>query len=247
MALVSSFLACRRRAQHGIAGLVLFAIATVYAAYQVVQGRPEPETWNALAWVILLFTAFNGVSRTLEEDRPRSVAYLRTAVQPLHFMLARTLHNVIVLSGFACLVLFFMGLLMGWADWDGMRIGWDLSAWHDADCRGTRGHTDLLALIAARAGAGFGMTAVLGPSLVLPVVLVSTSVGQRLDVGRVVGRTLGTTSHFLGHWLQVQGSLGPCSSRTFGARHESNPGNPSSPPLGPCASLGWSCSATRLS
>ena len=50
------------RAQHSIAGLVLFAIATVYAAYQVVQGRPEPETWNALAWIILLFTAFNGVS-----------------------------------------------------------------------------------------------------------------------------------------------------------------------------------------
>ena len=93
------------KAQHGIAGLVLFAVCTVYAAYQVVQGRPEPETWNALAWVILLFTAFNGVSRTLEEDRREVLAYLRTTVQPLHYMLARTLHNVIVLSGLACLVL----------------------------------------------------------------------------------------------------------------------------------------------
>ena len=110
------------RSQHSIAGLVLFAIATVYAAYQVVQGHPEPETWNALAWIILLFTAFNGVSRTLEEDRSEVLAYLRTAVQPLHFMLARTLHNVVVLTGLACLVVFFMGLLLGWAKLDGMRI-----------------------------------------------------------------------------------------------------------------------------
>ena len=68
------------RAQHSIAGLVLFAIATVYAAYQVVQGRPEPETWNALAWIILLFTAFNGVSRTLDEDRSEVLAYLRLSL-----------------------------------------------------------------------------------------------------------------------------------------------------------------------
>ena len=102
------------KAQHGVAGLVLFAVCTVYAANQVVQGRPEPETWNALAWVILLFTAFNGVSRTLEEDRREVLAYLHHR-QPLHYMLARTLYNVIVLAGLACLILGFMGLLMGGA------------------------------------------------------------------------------------------------------------------------------------
>ena len=38
------------RESHGIASLILFAIATVYAVYQVVQGRPDPSTWNAMAW-----------------------------------------------------------------------------------------------------------------------------------------------------------------------------------------------------
>ena len=80
-------------AQHGVTGLVLFAVATVYAVYQVVQGRPEPETWNAMAWVILLFTAFNGVTRGMEEDRPEVLAYLRTTVQPVHYMIARMLQS----------------------------------------------------------------------------------------------------------------------------------------------------------
>ena len=176
------------RSQHSIAGLVLFAIATVYAAYQVVQGRPEPETWNALAWVILLFTAFNGVSRTLEEDRSEVLAYLRTTVQPLHFMLARTLHNVVVLTGLACLVVFFMGLLLGWAKLDGMRIAGFVGGMAlTAVALGTT--LTLLALIAARAGAGFGMTAVLGLPLVLPVVLVSTTLGSELMSGVLLADT----------------------------------------------------------
>lgn len=176
------------RSQHSIAGLVLFAIATVYAAYQVVQGRPEPETWNALAWIILLFTAFNGVSRTLEEDRSEVLAYLRTTVQPLHFMLARTLHNVVVLTGLACLVVFFMGLLLGWAKLDGMRIAGFVGGMAlTAVALGTT--LTLLALIAARAGAGFGMTAVLGLPLVLPVVLVSTTLGSELMSGVLLADT----------------------------------------------------------
>ena len=176
------------RAQHGIAGLVLFAVATVYAVYQVVRGRPEPETWNAMAWVILLFTAFNGVSRSLEEDRPEVLAYLRTAVQPLHFMLARTLHNVVVLSGLSCLVVAFMGLLLGWGNLDGARVGGFVAGMVlTAFALGTT--LTLLALIAARAGAGFGLTAVLGLPLVLPTVLVSTTLGDELMRGVLVADT----------------------------------------------------------
>ena len=176
------------RAQHSVAGLVLFAVATVYAAYQVVQGRPEPETWNALAWIILLFTAFNGVSRTLEEDQTEVLAYLRTTVYPLHFMLARTLHNVVVLSGLACLVVAFMGLLLGWADMSAARFAGFLGGMVlTSVALGTT--LTLLALIAARAGAGFGMTAVLGLPLVLPIVLVSTNLGADLLSGVLVADT----------------------------------------------------------
>ena len=194
------------KAQHGIAGLVLFAVCTVYAAYQVVQGRPEPETWNALAWVILLFTAFNGVSRTLEEDRREVLAYLRTTVQPLHYILARTLHNVIVLSGLACLVLGFMGLLMGSADLSASRLmGFALGMVLTAVALGTT--LTLLALIAARAGSGFGLTAVLGLPLVLPIVLVSTNLGADLLSGVLLADTWHNFA-FLGALAAGSGAFG---------------------------------------
>ena len=174
------------KSKHSLGGLFLFAVSTVYAVYQVVRGRPDPDTWNALAWVILLFTAFNGVSRTLEEDRPEVLAYLRTTVEPLHFMLARMLYNAVVLAGLSCAVLALMGFLLGLGTLQGPRLlaflgGMVLTA----AALGTT--LTLLALIAARAGAGFGMTAILGLPLVLPVVMVATQLGAALMRGVVVG------------------------------------------------------------
>jgi heme exporter protein B len=200
------FLKADLRESHGVAGLVLFAIATVYAVYQVVQGRPDPETWNAMAWVILLFTAFNSVSRPLEEDRPEVLTYLRTTVQPTHYMIARVLHNVLVLSGLSVLVLLFMGLLIGWGNLSDGRLwgfvaGMVMTAW----ALGTT--LTLLALIASRAGAGFGMTAVLGLPLVLPIVLVSTNLGSDLMRGVLVSDCLQNFA-FLGALTAGSGVLG---------------------------------------
>lgn len=200
------FLKADLRESHGVAGLVLFAIATVYAVYQVVQGRPDPETWNAMAWVILLFTAFNSVSRPLEEDRPEVLTYLRTTVQPTHYMIARVLHNVLVLSGLSVLVLLFMGLLIGWGNLSDGRLwgfvaGMVMTAW----ALGTT--LTLLALIASRAGAGFGMTAVLGLPLVLPIVLVSTNLGSDLMRGVLVADCLQNFA-FLGALTAGSGVLG---------------------------------------
>lgn len=200
------FLKADLRESHGVAGLVLFAIATVYAVYQVVQGRPDPETWNAMAWVILLFTAFNSVSRPLEEDRPEVLTYLRTTIQPTHYMIARVLHNILVLSGLSVLVLLFMGLLIGWGNLSDGRLwgfvaGMVMTAW----ALGTT--LTLLALIASRAGAGFGMTAVLGLPLVLPIVLVSTNLGSDLMRGVLVADCLQNFA-FLGALTAGSGVLG---------------------------------------
>ncbi|HBS20192.1 MAG TPA: hypothetical protein DEA66_05045 [Flavobacteriales bacterium] len=121
-------------------------------------------------------------------------------------MLARTLHNVVVLTGLACLVVFFMGLLLGWAKLDGMRIAGFVGGMAlTAVALGTT--LTLLALIAARAGAGFGMTAVLGLPLVLPVVLVSTTLGSEL----MSGVSLADTWHnfaFLGALAAGSGVFG---------------------------------------
>ena len=36
------------RSNHNIMSLVVFALASTYTAFQVLQGRPDPNTWNAI-------------------------------------------------------------------------------------------------------------------------------------------------------------------------------------------------------
>ena len=65
------------RSFHNVMSLILFSLASTYAVLQVLGGKPDPNTWNAIAWVILLFTAFNSASRVLPEDIT-SVRYYMT-------------------------------------------------------------------------------------------------------------------------------------------------------------------------
>ena len=221
--------ACRTSLPTRIGGLALFAIATTYAAYQVVRGRPDPMTWNALAWVILLFTAFNGVSRTLEEDRPAVLAYLKTVVNPVHYLVARTLHNSAVLAGLACLLTALMGLLMGWGTLEGPRL-WGFLAGMALTALALGATLTLIALIAARAGAGFGMTAVLGLPLVLPC-LGFHLLGKRPDARRVGGRHLAQfriSRGIGGRFRDTRGRALPVPL----ARAMSMPNSPSSPTSG---------------
>ena len=116
------------------------------------------------------------------------------------------LHNVVFLSGLSVMVVMGMGLLLGWGNLDGARLagfvaGMVLTAW----ALGTT--LTLLAMIASRAGAGFGMTAVLGLPLILPVVLVSTNLGGDLMRGVLVADTLHNFA-FLGALAAGSGVLG---------------------------------------
>ena len=111
-----------------------------------------------------------------------------------------------VLSGLACLVVAFMGLLLGWADMSAARFAGFLGGMVlTSVALGTT--LTLLALIAAQAGAGFGMTAVLGLPLVLPIVLVSTNLGADLLSGVLVADTWHNFS-FLGALAAGSGVFG---------------------------------------
>ena len=98
---------------HNVSSLVLFAIASTYATLQVIGGKPDPTTWNAIAWIILIFTAFNSASRVLPEDLTSVRTYMHWTVPPKVMIVARTLHQSIIMSILSCLLLFALGLFLG--------------------------------------------------------------------------------------------------------------------------------------
>ncbi len=191
---------------HNVSSLVLFAIASTYATLQVIGGKPDPTTWNAIAWIILIFTAFNSASRVLPEDLTSVRTYMHWTVPPKVMIVARTLHQSIIMSILSCLLLFALGLFLGSGNMEtssifGFLLGMILTS------IGLASTLTLLSALSARAGAGYGLTAVLGLPLIIPIIMISTSFGSDLVTGVALGQTV-QNLYYLGGLSIVIGVYG---------------------------------------
>ena len=170
------------RSFHNVMSLILFALASTYTVLQVLGGKPDPNTWNAIAWVILLFTAFNSASRVLPEDITSVRSYMHWTVPPRTMIVARTLHQSIIMSLLSTLLLFALGLFLGSANMDTVSIFGFLAGMVLTSIALSSTLT-LLSALSARAGASYGLTAVLGLPLIIPIIMISTSFGSDLVAG----------------------------------------------------------------
>ena len=108
-----------------------------------------------MAWIILMFTAFNSAARPMKEDLA-SVEHTYIGLGLHVLIVARTLHQSLIMSALSSLVL-AMGLFLGSLDISSM-LAFSLGLLITGS---SRVYT-FVSAISARAGAGYGLTAVLG-------------------------------------------------------------------------------------
>src|SRR5210317_307594 len=56
----------------------------------------KPMTWNALYWVILLFSAVNAIARSFIQERHGRLLYYHSLVHPLAVLYSKMLFNSIL-------------------------------------------------------------------------------------------------------------------------------------------------------
>ena len=158
------------RQKHAWGGMVLYVISAVYVCYLAVKGGLGVNVWNALFWIILLFAAFNALARSFQREDQGRQLYLYTLAGPRNVVLARTVYNAITMVVLGLMSLFFYTLFLGDAALENAVMGQFLLA----VVLGSIGFASVLTLIsaiAARAGNGLGLMAILGFPIVLPMLL----------------------------------------------------------------------------
>lgn len=158
----------RQRAAWG--GMLLYVVSAVYVAYLAIKSVQGAALWNALFWIILLFAAFNALARSFQREEGGRQLYLYTLVHPRSVVLARTLYNAFTMVVLALLSLLFHSLFLGTQALEGAAWGPFLVA-VVLGAVGMATVLTLIAAIAARAGNGLGLMAILGFPLVLPMLL----------------------------------------------------------------------------
>lgn len=158
------------RQKHVWGSMALYVVSTVYTCYLGVGQMSHPATWNALFWIIVLFSAFNALARSFQREEGGRQLYLHTLTHPRSVVLARTLHNAITMIALSLVSLAVYSLFIGskvMAEANGGLLLLTLLL----GSVGLACALTLIAAIAARAGNGIGLMAILGFPIVLPMLL----------------------------------------------------------------------------
>ena len=182
----------RQRAAWG--GMLLYVVSAIYVCFLAVKGGLGVATWNALFWIVLLFAAFNALARSFQREDQGRQLYLYTLVDPRSVVLARSLYNAGTMVLLSLLSLLFFLLFLGGDVLEQANIPQFLLAVVLGGI-GFAAVLTLISAIAARAGNGLGLMAILGFPLVLPMLL-AVMRASKLSLDGVAWSV--TSTYFLG-------------------------------------------------
>jgi heme exporter protein B len=182
----------RQRAAWG--GMLLYVVSAIYVCFLAVKGGLGVATWNALFWIVLLFAAFNALARSFQREDHGRQLYLYTLVDPRSVVIARSLYNAGTMVLLSLLSLLFFLLFLGGDVLEQANIPQFLLAVVLGGI-GFAAVLTLISAIAARAGNGLGLMAILGFPLVLPMLL-AVMRASKLSLDGVAWSV--TSTYFLG-------------------------------------------------
>jgi len=148
-----------------INGILLYLVSTIFVTYLAFEDVISVETWNSLFWIILLFVAVNGISKSFAQESPARHLYYYTLASPQSIVLSKILYNLMLMAILSILAFLFFMLLMG-------NKVITMPLFILALLLGSLGLSSILTMVAAiasRASQNFSLMAILSFPIVLPL------------------------------------------------------------------------------
>ncbi len=99
--------------KYAINGILLYILSTIFLCSLAFEGLLEPDTWNALFWVVLLFAAVNAVSKSFVQEAPGRQLYYYSLARPEAVILAKIIYNVLMMLLLSLLFHIIFTLFLG--------------------------------------------------------------------------------------------------------------------------------------
>ena len=91
-ALLRKELVLEWRLRYAISGILLYVLSTVYIVYASFVAV-QPQTWNALFWIIVLFASVNAVAKSFVQESGNRQLYYYSLANPTAIILAKIIYN----------------------------------------------------------------------------------------------------------------------------------------------------------
>lgn len=158
------------RQRYAFNGMLLYvgsSIVVCYMSFGVRSGTLQPITWNALFWIIMLFTAVNAVAKSFMQEREGRQLYLYTLASPQGIILSKILYNILLMVLLTSIGLLFYAVVLGnpLQDFSLFALAILLAAFSFSTT------FTLISGIAAKAGNSSVLMAILGFPVIIPTLL----------------------------------------------------------------------------
>ena len=83
------------RQRYAVNGIILYLASTIficYMSFNLKLGIVDPIVWNALFWIIILFTAVNAVAKSFLQESYGRTLYYFNLVKPEHFIISKIIY-----------------------------------------------------------------------------------------------------------------------------------------------------------
>ena len=166
-ALIGKEIKLELKQRYVINGILLYLVSTIFVTYLAFEDKITPETWNSLFWIILLFVAVNGISKSFVQESPARHLYYYTITSPQKIVMSKIIYNLILMFILSTLSFGFFVLLMG-------NLVINIALFIITLVLGSLGLASVLTMVAAiasRAGNNFSLMAILSFPIVLPLLI----------------------------------------------------------------------------
>lgn len=165
--LVKKELLLEWRSKYTLNGVLLYVVSTVFVCFLSFVSI-DKITWNALFWIIMLFASINAVSKSfLQESKGRQL-YIYTIASPTALIISKTIYNVMLMLLLTVIALGFYMLVF-------TTVPEDLPMYLLATVLGSLSFSTIFTMvsaIAAKAGNGGMLMAILSFPVIIPVLVV---------------------------------------------------------------------------
>ena len=113
--LVQKDLILEWRQKYAFNGMLLYVGSTVYICYLSFSLRfsgLQVPVWNALFWIILLFTSVNAIAKSFTQENRGRLLYFYNLVSPQGVILAKIAYNAALMLVLALLCFFFYAVII---------------------------------------------------------------------------------------------------------------------------------------
>ena len=184
--LVTKDIRLELKQRYAFNGILLYVVSTIFVCYLSFSKIIDPETWNALFWVIMLFAAVNAVSKSFVQESLNRQLYYYTIASPQAIILSKVIYNSLLMVILSVLCLTVFSVLMG-----SFITGYP--AFVMALLFGSLGFSSVLTMIAAiasRTNNNFALMAILSFPIMLPFLLVLMHVSSSALTGGTIAENL---------------------------------------------------------